>query len=255
MIDNICQSRTSRSESAQHLSHMWAESAPPRASRTAVDPSTSMTKLSVEQAHQLTNPSPAARRRRKALEHVNDDWCRPTSCQFNALGTNRPIATGGKLRRTGRVSTCSHNVFHLSGLGQRVQVGGPGRGHRCPGCLARSRGVHALSRFERRPRGVAECSSTPATPGEFPRRNNCRSRSQVVRLISLEYLQDHFRTLGGKRSDALEILRAQNNRAGFACHGSIFDQRPRPQLDLRAMIVGRRRSPYTKHRSTMRRFR
>jgi hypothetical protein len=198
-----------------------------------------VTKVCIQHAHQLTNPSPAARCRRKAFEHVNDDRCRTTRCLFNVLGTNGRIVTGDKLGGAGRVSACSDNMFYLRGLGQRMQVGGACRRHRCPRCLARSRSVRVLGCLKRRPCCVAESFSTPATPSEFPRSNNRISRSRVVRLIGLEYLEYHLRAPGGKRGDLTEILRAQNDLAGFACHSSIFDHCARPQPDAGAMIIGR----------------
>ena len=65
-----------------------------------------MTKDSVQHAEQLTNPCAATRCRRKAFEHVNDDWCRTMHRLLNVFGTKGPIVTGDSSAAiSGRVVT------------------------------------------------------------------------------------------------------------------------------------------------------
>ena len=65
-----------------------------------------MTKDCVQHADQLTNPSAATRCRRKAFEHVNDDWCRTMHRLLNVFGTKGPIVTGDSSAAiSGRVVT------------------------------------------------------------------------------------------------------------------------------------------------------
>jgi hypothetical protein len=197
--------------------------------RYAIPQRRSVTKVSVQHADQLTNPSAATRCRRKALEHVNDDWCRTMHRLLKVFGTNGPIVTGDKLGRSGRISACSENMLDLGGLGQRMQVGGACRRHRRQRCFARSRSVRALGCLKRRPSCVAQKFPPLTTPSELPRSTNRVSSPRVVRLIGLEYLEYHLRAPRGKRGDLTKILLAQNDLARFPRHGSIFDHCARQQ--------------------------
>lgn len=138
-------------------------------------------------------------------------------------GTHVPIVASDEFGRSGRVSACSENVLDLCGLGQRMQVGGACRRHRCQGCLARSRSVRTLGCLEGRPRCVAQSFTALTTPGELPRGTESVSRPRVVRLIGLEYLEHHLRARRSERGDLTKVLLAQNDLARLPCHGAIFD--------------------------------
>ena len=208
---------------------------------------TASAKISVQHADQLANPSAATRCRRKAFEHANNDWCRPMHRLLNEFGTNVPIVTGGKLGCPGRVSACSDDMFHLCGLGQRMQVGSACRRHRCPRCIARSRRVRALGSLKRRPSRVAQSLAALTASSELLRSTNRVSRPRVVRLIGLEYVEYRLRAPRCKCGHLTERLLAQSDPAGLPCHGFIFDQCVRLHLtadvERRSMIIGRRGSP------------
>lgn len=138
-------------------------------------------------------------------------------------GTNTPIVVGDEFARSGRVSASSENVLDLGRLGQRMQVGGACRSHRCPSRLARSRSVRALGCRECRPRSVAQSLPSLTTSSELPRGVDRVSRPQVVRLIALEHLEHRFRARCSERGDLTKILLAQNDPARFPCHDSILD--------------------------------
>lgn len=143
-------------------------------------------------------------------------------CPLDVFGTNGWITAGSEFRCPGRVSGSSEDVLDLGGLGQRMQVGGACRGHRCPRCLARSISVRALGCLESCPRRVAQGLSSPTTPSELPRGTDGVPRPRVVRLIGLEYLQHHFRARRRERGDFTQVLHTQSDLALVCWHASII---------------------------------
>lgn len=141
------------------------------------------------------------------------------------FGTNAPIVAGDEFDHSGRMSTSSEDVLDLGGLGQRMQVGGACRRHRCSSRLARSRSVRALGCLECRPRSVTQSLPSLTTSSELPRGVDSVSRPQVVRLVALEHLEHHFRARCSERGDLTKILLTQSDLALFPCHDSIVDHR------------------------------
>ena len=169
-----------------------------------------------------TRPPPPGAAGKHLSTSTTTGVARCTACSTCSAPTVR-LAPATSSAALAALSACSENMVDLGGLGQRMQVGGTCRRHRCPRCLARSRSVRALGCLKRRPSCVAQRFPTLTTPSELPRRTNRVSRPRVVRLIGLEYLEYHLRTPRGKRGDRTKILLAQNDLARFPCHGSIFD--------------------------------
>jgi hypothetical protein len=89
-----------------------------------------VTKDSVQHADQLTNPCAATRCRRKAFEHVNDDWCRTMHRLLNVFGTKGPIVTGDSSAAiSGRVVTgrrAANRFEPLPGQNTESQPDAPG---------------------------------------------------------------------------------------------------------------------------------
>lgn len=145
---------------------------------------------------------------------------------LKVFGTNASVVASDEFGRSGRVSAGSEDVFDLGGLGQRMQIGGACRRHRCPRSLARSRSIRTLGCLEGRRRCVAQRLPALATPSEFPRGTDSVSGSRVIWLIGLEYLKSHLRARRCERGDLTKVLLAQNDLARFTCHEPIFDHCP-----------------------------
>lgn len=201
-------------------------------------PATTAAEARIQIAKQVTDAPTTRRCGRIAPEHINDDRYRAPASLLNVISADTSIIARQEFGRSRRVGRCPQNVLHLVSVGQRMQVRGGCRTHRCSCCIARGRGVCGSGCLVRCPPGIAQRLPAFATSSEHPCGVDRVARTRVGRVCSLEDLQDLLRALSGIIGDLAKVLLAQNNLAGFVDHGCIFVHRT-GLLPLSCTTVGR----------------